>query len=57
MKDWFIATILMTGFIIGLGYMYRDSQRLMRRYEIEHNCRYDYNDLCYTREQKPWLFE
>ena len=28
----------------------------MYKYEIEHNCRYDYNDLCYTQEQKPWLF-
>ena len=29
----------------------------MERYEIEHNCKYDYNELCYTKEQKPWLFK
>ena len=29
----------------------------MAQYAAEHNCRYDYNDLCYTKEQKPWLFE
>ena len=33
---------------------YRYAQ--MEQYEIAHNCKYDYNDLCYTKEQKPWLF-
>lgn len=28
----------------------------MAQYAIEHNCKWDYNDMCYTREQKPWLF-
>lgn len=28
----------------------------MEQYEIAHNCKYDYNDLCYTKEQRPWLF-
>lgn len=28
----------------------------MVRYAHEHNCRWDYNDLCYTQEQRPWLF-
>lgn len=28
----------------------------MQKYETEHNCRYDYNELCYTQEQRPWLF-
>ena len=29
----------------------------MERYAIEHNCHYDYNDMCYTKEQRPWLFK
>ena len=33
---------------------YRNAQ--MHKYEVEHNCRYDYNDMCYTRQEKPWLF-
>ena len=28
----------------------------MAQYAIEHNCKWDYNDMCYTREQRPWLF-
>ena len=28
----------------------------MRNYELTHNCRYDYNELCYTQEERPWLF-
>lgn len=26
-------------------------------YAVEHNCKIDYNGLCYTKEQKPWLFK
>lgn len=29
----------------------------MQQYAIEHNCKWDYNDMCYTKEQKPWLFD
>lgn len=28
----------------------------MQQHAIEHNCKWDYNDMCYTREQRPWLF-
>lgn len=28
----------------------------MAQYAVEHNCRWDYNDMCYTKEQRPWLF-
>lgn len=31
--------------------------RKMQQYAIEHNCRWDYNDMCYTKSQKPWLFK
>lgn len=33
------------------------SNERRERYEIEHNCKYDYNDLCYTRDERPWLFK
>lgn len=31
--------------------------RRMAQYAVEHNCRWDYNDMCYTKEQRPWLFK
>ena len=41
----------------GMMYSCEKSNERRERYEIEHNCKYDYNDLCYTREQRPWLFK
>lgn len=35
--------------------MANQAQR-MQQYAVEHNCRWDYNDMCYTKEQRPWLF-
>lgn len=35
--------------------MANQAQR-MEQYAVEHNCRWDYNDMCYTKEQRPWLF-
>ena len=29
----------------------------MAETEKQHNCRYAYNDMCYTRDQRPWLFD
>lgn len=29
----------------------------MSSYAKQHNCRWDYNDMCYTRAEKPWLFK
>lgn len=31
--------------------------RYKAQYAAEHNCRWDYNDLCYTTDEKPWLFK
>lgn len=25
-------------------------------YAREHNCRYDYSQLCWNEQEKPWLF-
>lgn len=43
--------------VIGL-LMYSCESQAKRReqYAIEHNCRWDYNDMCYTIEERPWLF-
>lgn len=32
------------------------SSKRQEQYAVEHNCRYDYNGLCYTEEERPWLF-
>ena len=52
-----IKFILLCG-VVGLM-MYGCDRAAARQeqYAIEHNCRYDYNDLCYTKEQRPWLFD
>ena len=43
-------------FILVIFALYNARTSQMREYEQSHNCRYDYNELCYTQEQKPWLF-
>lgn len=45
---YFIGVILMIG-IVRL-------EENKAQYAKEHNCRWDYNDMCYTVEQRPWLF-
>lgn len=52
---WTIALIV-SSFAFATVITQNQSKR-MAQYAAEHNCRYDYNDLCYTKEQKPWLFE
>jgi len=56
MKGVIITMLVSGGIMFGFCCLYHHTQKQMRQYEIEHNCRYDYNDLCYTQEQKPWLF-
>ena len=52
---WSIAMVmsLMAFTVCVFDYQYKR----MAQYSVEHNCRWDYNDMCYTREQRPWLFE
>ena len=56
-----ISTIFNISIFIALigGMMYgcEKSNERRERYQIEHNCKYDYNDLCYTRDERPWLFK
>lgn len=53
MKQIIILILFITGFI----YLIEDQCRRMEQYEIENNCKYDTNDLCYTYEERPWLFD
>lgn len=45
-------TCVMVGFL-----MLKSSYEAQEQYEIEHNCKFDYNDLCYTEQERPWLFK
>lgn len=49
------VAIILSAFAL-MTFLLSARAKQMQRYEQIHNCRYDYNDLCYTREQKPWLF-
>ncbi|MCQ2608541.1 MAG: hypothetical protein MJ197_07645 [Bacteroidales bacterium] len=41
----------------GMAYLFQKQGYKMQQYAIEHNCKWDYNDMCYTKEQRPWLFK
>jgi hypothetical protein len=47
-----ITMSIMAGTVCLFDHQYKR----MDKYAIEHNCKWDYNDMCYTREQRPWLF-
>lgn len=40
--------------IVGVAMYQRETK--MAAIEEQFNCRYDYNDLCYTEAERPWLF-
>lgn len=42
--------------LVGVLYACQTREMRMNSYEVTHNCKYDTNDLCYTQEQRPWLF-
>ncbi|MBO5704741.1 MAG: hypothetical protein J6R99_01865 [Alphaproteobacteria bacterium] len=49
--------IILCGLMGLMMYGCQESIARQERFAIEHNCRWDYNDICYTREQRPWLFK
>lgn len=52
-----IKLILFILFIILFARVfYQWRNNYMQEYARQHNCVWDYNDMCYTRDQKPWLF-
>lgn len=42
--------------VAGCLVMIKDTNAQMKQYEIEHNCKFDNNGLCYTESERPWLF-
>lgn len=48
----FLICFAMYGCMQGLDAGYARQEK----YAAEHNCRWDYNDMCYTIEERPWLF-
>lgn len=48
--------LVIVAVLFGIGYMIKERNNYMETYAAEHNCKWDYNELCYTKEQKPWLF-
>ena len=51
---WGVAIFM--AFLAGTTVLMANQGRRMEQYAVEHNCRWDYNDMCYTKEQRPWLF-
>lgn len=56
MKDTIYAALVGIVFGIIFGLVMITSHNYKVTYANEHNCRWDYNDMCYTYEQRPWLF-
>lgn len=52
-----IATVLMCCGLYGCLLVVDNASAARTQYEQEHNCKYDYNDLCYTEAERPWLFK
>lgn len=57
LKEFLAGTVLCMIFGFVGFYMMKTSYEAQERYEIEHNCKFDYNDLCYTEEERPYLFK
>lgn len=57
LKFWLPIIALIGGMMYGCVKVAESRHNYMEQYAVEHNCRWDYNDMCYTREQRPWLFE
>lgn len=44
-------------FIFGALFAYNYALEKQAEYAKAHNCVYDYNGLCYTESERPWLFK
>lgn len=49
--------VLIGGLFLFTRYSVEQSRIHRTNYAIQHNCKWDYNDMCYTKEQRPWLFK
>lgn len=48
---------LVCGIMYGCAIGMANSAQRDAEYAQTHNCRWDYNDMCYTRAERPWLFD
>lgn len=56
-SNFIVSLAVVMSVLAGMTCLFAYRGQKMQQYAIEHNCRWDYNDMCYTREQRPWLFE
>ena len=56
-KDFIVSLAVVMSILAGVVCLYSHQSQRMQKYAAEHNCRWDYNDMCYTQEQRPWLFK
>lgn len=55
-KTWSLLIIMICATEYGCVQLMKHVQADMDKYAAEHNCRWDSNDMCYTIEERPWLF-
>lgn len=48
--------VLLLGALYSCALALDNSYAKQEQYALEHNCKYDYNGLCYTEQERPWLF-
>ena len=56
-SNFIVGLAIVMSIVAGMTCLMSHQAKQMQQYAVEHNCRWDYNDMCYTREQRPWLFE
>lgn len=52
-----VSLAVVMSILAGIVCLFSHQGHKMQQYATEHNCRWDYNDMCYTQEQRPWLFK
>lgn len=55
-SNFIVSLAVAMSILAGMTCLMSHQAKQMNQYAIEHNCKWDYNDMCYTREQRPWLF-
>ena len=48
---------LASAILYGCQMVISNSAQARAEYAKAHNCRWDYNDMCYTIDERPWLFK
>ena len=55
-SNFIVGVAIIMSVVASITVLMAHQAKQMQQYAIEHNCRWDYNDMCYTQEQRPWLF-